>query len=230
MSDPVTMGLVGAGIGAMANKSDPLMGAAMGGLGGYILGPTMAGSQTATGAAAGIPAASEQAAMLAAQTGEFGTAGLNATNAAAGYAKGATGLASNGGLLSSMSEKPLGFGPTRGQMVTQGGKMMMGQPGQQQPAPAARPTGYSSANVRPMTSVSPYQPTQPGMQPGMPAGMPTGMPAGMKPPMGIPSTAGMQPTMAQPAVPFMANPASLQKTQQTGTTPMSMLAFPQFYG
>lgn len=54
MADPFSapmLALYGAGIGAATNKKDPLMGAALGGLGGYFLGP-MAGKALGAGAGA----------------------------------------------------------------------------------------------------------------------------------------------------------------------------------
>lgn len=62
MSDPVTMAMIGAGVGAVTNRRNPLQGALLGGaLGGF--GGAAMGGATATQAAAGAT----QAANLAAQ-------------------------------------------------------------------------------------------------------------------------------------------------------------------
>jgi hypothetical protein len=111
--DPTTMAMAGAGIGAMMDKDEPLRGAALGGMGGYMGGaalganaggaygalPGMAAPSAQTAALAsqaggmgmaGIPAGTQgaQAAMLASQTGAFGPAGLLATGEAAASAPG----------------------------------------------------------------------------------------------------------------------------------------------
>lgn len=134
---------------AMAKKSgqNPLLGAALGGLGGYAAGPALSGLGAASGmggAASGLGAAGsglaqgatqaalgasvpgltmggEQAAMLAAQNAGFGLGGVNATAQAAG-----------GGLLSNFGGKDA---------VMAGGKMLMGgmQQTQQQPMPQPMP-------------------------------------------------------------------------------------------
>jgi len=56
MGDPVTMGIMGAGIGAMMDRDQPLRGAMLGGVGGFggasYFGPAIQGAQTANGIAA----------------------------------------------------------------------------------------------------------------------------------------------------------------------------------
>lgn len=90
MADPVTMAIVGATAGAALNPDKPLKGAVIGGTLGYGGGSLMAGAGGAAGYGAlpGMTAGSEQAAMLAAQTGEFGMPGLLSTGAAASSAQG----------------------------------------------------------------------------------------------------------------------------------------------
>jgi type IV secretion system protein TrbL len=91
--------IAGAGIGAAMNEDNPVAGAALGALGGWAAGPAlgaMGASVAEGGGLGGLLAApsyaglggmgAQQAGMLAAQTGEFGTAGLGATGAAAGIA------------------------------------------------------------------------------------------------------------------------------------------------
>lgn len=119
MADPITLGLVGAGVGAMTNKDDPLKGAALGGLGGWaggqFLGPmidagsggaglygSLPGMTSGAGTQAamhGISAGGQQAAQLAAQN-----AGMGLTQAEMLAAQtadfGAKGLLSTGQALS----------------------------------------------------------------------------------------------------------------------------------
>ena len=93
--NPATLAIAGAGIGAMMDRDEPLRGAMIGGLGGFA-GGTALGAQAGTAGAystmPGMTAAttgsaipSQQAAMLAAQTGEFGVPGWLATSDAAAY-------------------------------------------------------------------------------------------------------------------------------------------------
>jgi hypothetical protein len=97
---------VGALAGAATNKEDPLMGAFMGGLGGYGGGSLAAGlgttaANTAAGAAANIAApgagaisteVGSQAAQLAAQQAGFGQQGLNMLSQSAGVAPSAAAM------------------------------------------------------------------------------------------------------------------------------------------
>lgn len=170
MADPMTMALVGAGTGALMNKKDPLMGAALGGLGGYFLGP-MAGKAFGAGeAAAGqlassIPYGSEQAAMLSAQTAEFGPQGLAMTRAAANPAMQQSGLL--GGMKNFMGEKPLGGPFTRGDMFKAG--MSMNQPQQPQNQVASVPRPVSQPMPNAIQSASMFNGVNPAMgQNGMP--------------------------------------------------------------
>ncbi len=114
--DPISLAVIGAGVGAVTSPRDPIRGAIMGGAlgfgGGSLLAApaaaSAAGGAAATGAAAGVGSAGayqaavpglvsagpgSQAAMLAAQTGEFGLGGL-ASTAAAGSAPGSLGMSS----------------------------------------------------------------------------------------------------------------------------------------
>lgn len=112
MADPMTLALVGAGVGAAMSPNDPLKGAILGGVGGFTGGTALAGTAAAgagtagaagaAGGAAAVPAGTQlyastipglasaapgsQAAMLAAQTAPMGAAGLTATGASATYA------------------------------------------------------------------------------------------------------------------------------------------------
>lgn len=100
-------GMIAGGLaGAATNKEDPLMGAFMGGLGGYGGGSLAAGlgttaANTAAGAAANIAApgagavatgAGSQAAQLAAQQAGFGQQGLNMLSQSAGVAPSAAAM------------------------------------------------------------------------------------------------------------------------------------------
>lgn len=148
MADPMTMALVGAGTGAMMNKDDPLMGAALGGMGGYFLGP-MAGKALGMGSgaagvgelAAGIPFGSEQAAMLSAQTAEFGPEALGMLRASANPA-----VAGNGGLFSNvknfLGQDAVG-GMSRGDLLQAGGKLAFQQPEQPQGGTISNPYAMS---------------------------------------------------------------------------------------
>ena len=107
MADPITLAVVGAGIGAMVNPNDPIKGAVMGGAVGFT-GGTALGAGGASGAAGGAAASAggaaqtyastipglvsaapgSQAALLAEQTAVFGVPGLTATGSAASTASG----------------------------------------------------------------------------------------------------------------------------------------------
>ena len=121
---PLAIPALGAVAGAVMNKQNPLLGAALGGFGGYMAAPALgalggAASAGAPGAMAsvvpGLTAGGEQAAMLAAQNAGFGMGGLHAT----GLAGGGQGL----GLLGSAMSDP-------SRMAMRGMQMM--QPEQQQ--------------------------------------------------------------------------------------------------
>lgn len=90
MADPVTMAIGGAAAGAMLDKKDPMRGAMLGGISGYIGGPMFgAAAETPAAVAAvtpGLTAGGEQAAMLAAQNEGLGVSGLLATGQAGGNA------------------------------------------------------------------------------------------------------------------------------------------------
>lgn len=141
------VGAIAGGLLAKRQGVNPLLGAAMGGLGGYALGPAMAGASGAMGAAsaAGGTAAgaaspfaagaygaalpglgAQQAAMLAAQTGSFGSAGLGSTIGALGGSGGA-----GVGMLGNAMANPQLMGKVLGQAAQMGGG--------QQPIPMAPP-------------------------------------------------------------------------------------------
>lgn len=83
MADPATMAVGGAAAGAMLDRKNPIRGAALGGMGGYFVGPSLG---ALGGAVPGVAAGSEQAAMLAAQNAGLGAAGDLATAEAAATA------------------------------------------------------------------------------------------------------------------------------------------------
>lgn len=152
---------VGAGLGAALNKDNPMAGAALGAVGGMVAGPAVSAGLSAAGAGTAVaPAATygaglsgagvggQQAAMLAAQTAEFGAPGLAATQAAfsPGIASGA------GGILGGMSD-PTKLGL---RMLAQQAKQP--RPQQNQPvigAPAQMQIG-SPAPMVSFAQLSPY--------------------------------------------------------------------------
>jgi hypothetical protein len=122
MADPVTMAMGGAAAGALLDKEEPLRGAMLGGIGGYIGGPAFGAAAETPGAIAavtpGLTAGGEQAAMLAAQNAGLGMEGLMATGAAGGNAM----LGGMGALNSAMNDP----------MAKLGMNMMMSDKGQGQ--------------------------------------------------------------------------------------------------
>lgn len=102
MFDPISLSLVGAGVGALFNKKNPLEGAAMGaalGYGGAAL-PGLLGGSAATGAA-GVAAGESAASGLAPVATGVSTAGVaaNALPAAAAGEVGAYNAAMQGGAM-----------------------------------------------------------------------------------------------------------------------------------
>lgn len=79
MADPMTLALVGAGVGAAMSPNDPIKGAILGGVGGFTGGTALAGSAGAAGAAgaaggagsAGAAAAGGAAAAVPTGTGLY---------------------------------------------------------------------------------------------------------------------------------------------------------------
>jgi hypothetical protein len=149
MADPMTLALVGAGVGAALSPNDPIKGAILGGVGGFTGGSALAGAG-ATGTAAGaatagagaelyastIPglasaAPGSQAAALAAQTGEFGLAGLTATGASATNAAGTSALTR--GAWDAANQMAMGGKTSEGLNALK----MAQQMGGQQPQPTA---------------------------------------------------------------------------------------------
>lgn len=137
------VGAIAGGLLAKRQGANPLLGAAMGGLGGYALGPAMAGASGALGAAGAAGASplaagaygaalpglgAQQAAMLAAQTGGFGSAGLGSTIGALGGSGGA-----GVGMLGNAMANPQLMGKVMGQAAQMAGG------GQQQPMPMSPP-------------------------------------------------------------------------------------------
>ena len=178
MADPITLGVAGAGLGAIADGDNPLRGAALGGLGGWaggsMLGLGAAGSGAGAantamyGALPGLSstAPGSQAAMLAAQTAEFGTPGLMATGEA---------LAAPGGMQAGMygMGNSLFGGSDSSKMMQAGSKLA--SPQQQQPqqrpmvAAPQMPQGQN-ATVRPYSpnsgNPSEFMPSQPELMYG----------------------------------------------------------------
>lgn len=151
--DPISLAVIGAATGAIASPRDPLKGALIGGTlgfgGGSALAAGSAGAAGTAGAAgigaqgyaAAVPGLTatgpgSQAAMLAAQTGEFGLGGL-ASTAAAGSAPGS--LASGFWNAANRATIPGTVSPSR--MAMQG--LQMAQP--QQQAPATGPNTFRGA-------------------------------------------------------------------------------------
>lgn len=127
MADPVTLAVVGATAGAVLNPNDPVKGAVIGGSLGYG-GGALAGSAMGYGVLPGV--GGEQAAMLAAQTGEFGLPGLLATGEAASMNPMTAGLFGMG----NQAMLPAGkMNPLQGAMA---GSMLMPKP-PQRPLPRA---------------------------------------------------------------------------------------------
>ncbi len=186
MADPVTLGVAAAGVGAMVDKDNPLRGAALGGLGGWgggtLMGLGAAGGAGAGGLGAGaannalysaLPGLSgsvpgSQAAMLAAQTAEFGTPGLLSTGAAlspAGSTTGAAfGAANNlmgGNNASRMFQAGMQLKPRDQQQPQMASASMMSAPPiqrPQQPTRAPRPYGGGMAQGDTGQYTFPYVP------------------------------------------------------------------------
>lgn len=158
--------VVGGGLGAAMDRSNPLRGAALGAVGGWAAAPALgaAGSAMAAGqglggaataanygAALGGAASAEQAAMLAAQTGAFGAEGLAATKAAMGLPGVASGLGGAAGTLSKGAQlAKLGMGMMQGQQPQ---PRAMGGGGGGAPPPRMGDGGATS-----FASLSPFSP------------------------------------------------------------------------
>lgn len=156
--------LVGAGVGAIADKNNPLRGAMLGAVGGSALGPTMAGltaGGTAAAEAAATAGMAPEAAAAATQLGAVAPAGygaeqlammgeqiagggLNMGTQGISHALGSMGMDTIPAKLSAMAVSgPQGLlgsmDPKR--LALQGGKMILGmnqpQPQMQAPPPAA---------------------------------------------------------------------------------------------
>lgn len=137
MADPVTMAMVGAGLGA-ATSDDPLKGALLGGVGGFAGGSFLGGAGGLT-AGTGLTAGGQQAAMLAAQNSGMGAGATMATNAAL-----ASNPALNPGLLAGAYQgaTDLAFGldslPGNPSSMISAGNNLMGKE-QPQPVVSAPP-------------------------------------------------------------------------------------------
>lgn len=138
MADPVTMAMVGAGLGA-ATSDDPLKGALLGGVGGFAGGSFLGGAGGLT-AGTGLTAGGQQAAMLAAQNAGMGAGATMATNAAL-----ASNPALNPGLLAGAYQgaTDLAFGldslPGNPSSMISAGNNLMGKEQPQQQSPAMPP-------------------------------------------------------------------------------------------
>jgi hypothetical protein len=175
LADPITLGVAGAGLGAMTSD-DPLKGAMLGGLGGWA-GGSMMGLGAAGGAGAantamygalpGLSAtgAGSQAAMLAAQTAEFGTPGLLATGEA---------LAAPGSMQAGLfgAGNNMFGGSKATDLMKMGAKMQGGEEQQQQRPMIAAPQmpQGQNATIRPYTpgsgNPSEFMPYEPEMMAG----------------------------------------------------------------
>jgi hypothetical protein len=178
--------LIGAGVGALADKNNPLQGALLGAVGGSILGPSMAGLTAggaaaseaalaagmapeaataaaqygAAGGAAGAGFSPMQAAMLAEQTAPFGATGIAHTLGSAGVSTPMAKLAALG------VSGPQGIFSQMSpkDMMLKSGRMIMGM-NQPQPVPQQAPP--ASAGVSAPRPAPAYQPVRPFVT-GMP--------------------------------------------------------------
>jgi len=170
---PMVPMMIGAGVGALADKENPLRGAMIGAAGGGILGPAASGL-TAGGAAAGEAAATAgmgtEAATAASQLGAYAPASYGPEQlaymgdqlAGGGLNMGTTGIAHD---LAAMNPAMMGgpdfltklqaFSATGPQgimsqmapkdMMRMGGRMLMGQMNQPQPQQAPPPAAGGGA-------------------------------------------------------------------------------------
>lgn len=148
--DPISLAVIGAATGAIASPRDPLKGALLGGAAGFTGGSALAASGSAAAAggigasqyAAAVPGLTaagpgSQAAMLAAQTGEFGLGGL-ASTAAAGSAPGTLGAS-----FWNMANKATMPGTSQNMQLARTGMNLLSP--QQQQAPTPTPSMYRGA-------------------------------------------------------------------------------------
>lgn len=178
--------LLGAGVGAIADKDNPLRGAMLGAVGGSVLGPSMAGltgagaaaseaavasgmgaeaakaaaQYGAAGGAAGAGFSPMQAAMLAEQTAPFGATGIAHTLGSAGVSTPMAKLAALGvsGPQGILSQ----MSPK--DMMMKSGRMILGQMNQPQPMPQqAPPPAAGAAAPRPTPAFQPVRPFVTGM-------------------------------------------------------------------
>ena len=144
------LAVIGAGIGAIASPRDPIRGAILGGTLGYAGGAAAGAGAGASGYAAAVPGLTatgpgSQAAMLAAQTGEFGLGGL-ASTAAAGSAPGslASGFwntVNRGTMLGSSPAEPL----TRREKMSMAAQSLRGM--NQEQTPVAGPNTFRGSKT-----------------------------------------------------------------------------------
>lgn len=150
MGDPLTMAMVGAGMGA-ATSEDPLKGALLGGFGGYV-GGTLFGP--AGGAGTGVTAGSQQASMLAAQNQGLGLGANALTNQA---------LAAN---VNPMMSGAYGMAENMSGQMPRMAMMAMNNRQPQTPAPVGRAPQINPNAGGSFTEVSPYRRGQIGPNPG----------------------------------------------------------------
>jgi hypothetical protein len=123
MADPVTLALVGAGVGAIMNPNDPLKGAVIGGAAGFTGGAAL-GAGAAGGAAAGTTVGAGGIGGAAGGTGLTATTLGGAVPASAGL-----GTASGGiGLTASAAPSAVGMGGGAGLLGTAGPGAMASAP------------------------------------------------------------------------------------------------------
>lgn len=158
--------IVGAGVGAIANKKNPLAGALMGAVGGGVAGPAFsalssglsgAGAGIASGAAAsGIPMGAQQAAMLGAQAEGFGGMGVAH---ALGSAGASPGMANAMG-LATMGPQGLFSGANTNKLMGLGSQFLNSQQPQQAQQPQYQPMSppraiSQEATIQPILSSTP---------------------------------------------------------------------------
>lgn len=129
MADPITLAVVGAGVGALMNPNDPLKGAVLGGAAGFT-GGTALGAGAAGGAAAGTTVGAGGIGGAAGGTGLTATTlgGAVPASAGLGTASGGVGLTAGGfapsaagyGAISSATPAAAGMGGGAGLLGTAG--------------------------------------------------------------------------------------------------------------
>lgn len=161
--DPITLGVVGAGIGAISNKDDPIKGAILGGAAGFTGGTALGAGAAGTAAgttvgAGGIGGAAGGTGLTAATLGGgvpagagLGTAsggitGLTASAPAVVPGMGASGLL---GTASTAGNVAAPFAAAASPMMLQGASQVTPMQGLQAARLMAQPSGGTRTNVSP---------------------------------------------------------------------------------